>query len=117
MPEPDGPDPARLGDAPEAGRVNGDASAGQLSAVVTGRVQGVGFRRYVRRWARTLGLTGWVRNEPDGSVRVVAQGDPAALDRLARLLWGGPPTADVGAVAVERAGPSADPDPDFRVER
>lgn len=74
----------------------------RLEATVRGRVQGVGFRRYVRGWARRLGLTGWVRNEPDGSVRLVAEGEPAALDRLVRLLWGGPPPADVEAVDASR---------------
>ena len=63
-----------------------------------GVVQGVGFRRYVRGWARKLALTGWVRNEADGTVRVVAEGSSTSLDRLARLLWGGPPPADVTAV-------------------
>ena len=78
--------------------------AGRLTATVRGRVQGVGFRNYVRGWARTLGLVGWVRNEPDGTVRVVAEGGAAALDRLARLLWGGPPHAAVDDVVLERGG-------------
>lgn len=42
---------------------------------VTGRVQGVGFRAYTKRTARKLDIKGWVRNEPDGSVKIVAQGD------------------------------------------
>ena len=75
----------------------------RAEAVVRGTVQGVGFRRYVRKWARALDLDGWVRNEPDGTVRLVAEGDPAALDRLARLLWGGSPVADVQAVEVARS--------------
>lgn len=74
----------------------------RFEATVRGRVQGVGFRRYVRGWARTLGLVGWVRNEADGSVRLVAEGESEALDRLARLLWGGPPPADVEAVELTR---------------
>ena len=87
-----------------------DGDRQRAEAVVRGTVQGVGFRRYVRKWARTLDLDGWVRNEPDGTVRLVAEGDPAALDRLARLLWGGSPVADVQAVEVirleaEGAGP------------
>lgn len=77
----------------------------RLEATVRGRVQGVGFRRYLRGWARKLDLTGWVRNEADGSVRLVAEGEPAALDRLTRLLWGGPPPAHVEAVEAER-GPA-----------
>ena len=109
------PSPARLGGAPDRADPPEPATeAGRLEATVHGRVQGVGFRRYVRGWARTLGLTGWVRNEPDGTVRLVAQGDPAALDRLTRLLWGGPPTASVEAVDAARSAPSR-PFNDFRV--
>ena len=73
----------------------------RLEAIVSGRVQGVGFRRYVRGWARKLGLVGWVRNERDGTVRLVAEGDPDVLDRLTRLLWGGPPPANVASVEAE----------------
>ncbi len=91
MPEPAGGD----------GRPPPPRGQAALTAVVSGRVQGVGFRRYVRGWARKLALTGWVRNEPDGTVRVVAEGEPDALDRLARLLWGGPPTAEVETVEAE----------------
>jgi len=88
----------------------------RLDAVVSGRVQGVGFRRYVLRWARKLGLSGWVRNEPDGSVRVVAEGEAAALDRLTRLLWGGPPPAEVTTVDADR-GPAEDGFEGFEVRR
>lgn len=86
----------------------------RLTATVRGRVQGVGFRRYVRGWARKLALTGWVRNEADGSVHLVAEGEADALDRLTRLLWGGPPTARVDAVDAERTE-AAGAFPDFRV--
>jgi len=78
----------------------------RVEAVVSGRVQGVGFRRYVRGWARKLSLVGWVRNEPDGTVRLVAEGEGAGLDRLVRLLWGGPPGADVRDVQVGWEGGS-----------
>ncbi|GAB5534143.1 MAG: acylphosphatase [Rubricoccaceae bacterium] len=77
-----------------------EASPARLEAVVSGRVQGVGFRRYVRNWGRKLELTGWVRNEPDGTVRLVAEGERAQLDRLVRLLWGGPPPARVEDVVT-----------------
>ncbi len=91
------PEPAP---APAGGPADEDRQ--RLEAVVRGRVQGVGFRAYVRGWARKLGLVGWVRNEPDGTVRLVAEGDPAALDRLGRLLWGGPPHARVDDVEWDR---------------
>ena len=57
---------------------------------VEGEVQGVGFRWYVREQARSLELAGWVLNEPDGAVVLVASGDAAALDALERRLKIGP---------------------------
>jgi DNA ligase D-like protein (predicted 3'-phosphoesterase) len=69
--------------------------------VVTGAVQGVGFREATRRRARELGLLGWVRNDEDGSVAVHAEGAPAAVDALIAFLHEGPRAAVVGHVAVE----------------
>lgn len=66
--------------------------------VVTGRVQGVGFRWFVRRRARELGLAGWTENAPDGTVLVVASGPAAGLDQLLRDLRVGPPGARVDRV-------------------
>ncbi|HUX13090.1 MAG TPA: acylphosphatase [Spirochaetia bacterium] len=66
-----------------------------LEARVTGRVQGVGFRYYTQHTARSLGLTGWVRNESDGSVVVVCEGDLPSLKRMAAWLEKGPPSAYV----------------------
>jgi len=65
---------------------------------LTGRVQGVGFRWFTRRAARELGIAGRVRNLPDGSVEVLAAGDPARLARLCETLREGPPGARVQAV-------------------
>ena len=70
----------------------------RLEAVVRGDVQGVGFRWFVRRQAARLSVTGWVANEPDGTVRIVAEGSPAALARLLGHLRSGPPGAIVRAV-------------------
>jgi len=58
-------------------------------------VQGVGFRWFVERSASALGLTGWVRNLPDGRVEVWAEGDEESLNRLLSLLWQGPAMAEV----------------------
>jgi acylphosphatase len=68
--------------------------------VVTGRVQGVFFRASTQDTARHLGLTGWVRNLPNGDVEVLACGTPTALDQFQTWLWQGPPSATVGNVAV-----------------
>lgn len=57
---------------------------------VSGVVQGVGYRYFVLRQAKELGLSGWARNLPDGRVEVVAQGDGAALTRLEGALEMGP---------------------------
>ena len=65
--------------------------------MVQGDVQGVGFRYFVQRRAEEMGLAGWVRNRPDGSVEVLAEGSRAALARLLEMLGRGP-----GAAAVDR---------------
>ncbi len=76
-----------------------DAQA-RLEVRVTGRVQGVGFRQFVRYHARRLGLTGWVRNEPDGSVYLVAEGPRELLEQLLDAVRQGPPAARVDDVQV-----------------
>ena len=62
---------------------------------ITGRVQGVNFRRWTQDQARALGLTGWVRNQPDGSVRVFVSGPEAAVEQLLKVLRHGPDGARV----------------------
>ena len=68
--------------------------------MVTGTVQGVGFRWFVQRVACSSGLTGYVRNLPNGSVEMVAEGDEQALVRLVEALQNGPPGARVSNVTV-----------------
>ena len=75
----------------------------RLSARVVGRVQGVGFRWWARVRAGELGLTGWIANDPnERAVEVVAEGTSSALDAFERLLWSGPPSAQVDRVDVSR---------------
>jgi acylphosphatase len=69
-----------------------------LHAVVRGRVQGVGFRWFVRERARELGVRGWVRNRADGSVEVEAGGESERLARLRQLLSQGPRGAHVSGL-------------------
>jgi acylphosphatase len=71
--------------------------------VISGRVQGVGFRWFVEREAATLGLTGWVRNRPNGSVEVMATGTREQLAALHGRLREGPRAARVDEVAVSPA--------------
>lgn len=85
------------------------ATASRLTARVTGHVQGVGFRWWVRRHAATLGLTGRVMNADDERVvEVVAEGDDAALTELERLLHAGPSGARVESVRAERSSASGE---------
>lgn len=69
-----------------------------MHLLVSGRVQGVGFRFFVVRAARDAGLLGWVRNLADGRVEVWAEGAPAALETLERFVRRGPPRAHVTGV-------------------
>lgn len=73
---------------------------------VRGRVQGVGFRSFVLIRARGLGLVGWVRNEPDGSVRVLARGSERGVAELEEALGAGPAAAEVREVETIAGRPS-----------
>lgn len=72
---------------------------------VTGRVQGVFFRAWTKEHARALGVTGWVRNCADGSVKAHVEGDPPAVEQLIARLRNGPPDAEVAGVAVQNVKP------------
>ena len=67
---------------------------------VTGRVQGVFFRAWMRDQAAELGVTGWVRNCPDGRVDAHVEGEEAAVQQLVDRLHRGPPSARVEDVRV-----------------
>jgi acylphosphatase len=73
----------------------------RLHAVVHGDVQGVGFRYFVQRRAQQLGLTGWVRNNDDGTVELVAEGGADQLEQLKRALQEGPRMARVSRVETQ----------------
>jgi acylphosphatase len=75
--------------------------------VVRGRVQGVGFRWFVEHEAQLLGIAGWVRNNHDGSVEILAQGTRDQLSGLHSRLREGPRAARVDAVEVSDASPVA----------
>lgn len=83
---------------------------------VSGRVQGVGYRYFVVRQALALGLVGWVRNRPDGSVEAAAAGEGEALDRLERALEEGPPRSAVASVRRREGPESLDDAVGFEIE-
>lgn len=69
-----------------------------VQVIVYGRVQGVFFRDFTSRQAAQLGLTGYVRNTPGGTVEVLAEGDSEQLEKLIDYLKAGPPAASVERV-------------------
>ena len=70
----------------------------RVRLVVSGRVQGVGFRWFVREAARQHRLAGWVRNRPDGSVELEASGDDGAFRQFVEEIREGPPGARVDEI-------------------
>ena len=80
-----------------------------------GRVQGVGFRAWMATEAVRLGVAGWVRNAPNGSVEALVYGDSAAVEELLRACRLGPPLAEVTSIVEDLAEP--DIEPGFRVVR
>ena len=69
--------------------------------VITGRVQGVGFRWFAKDTAAREGVTGWVRNLPDGSVEAFVEGDEDAVTRVERGLRQGPVGSRIESVCVD----------------
>jgi len=86
----------------------------QVQLLVRGRVQGVFFRASTQREAQRLALAGWVRNLPDGSVEILAEGDENRLNDLVAWAHRGPPAARVDHVEV-RWGDFVGGASDFRV--
>jgi acylphosphatase len=73
----------------------------QLYILISGHVQGVGFRDFTRRQAMELGVRGYAKNLPNGKVEVVAEGDKVTLDRFVTVLRKGPPASHVDDVKIE----------------
>jgi acylphosphatase len=71
--------------------------------IIGGRVQGVGFRAFVRRMAPRYGIDGWVRNRRDGTVEIMAIGDGEAVDDLVSSFDNGPPLAKIEEITVQGA--------------
>ena len=93
-----------------------DSETTRIHVVVRGRVQGVGFRWFVREVARGLDLAGWVKNRADGGVEVMAEGSKASMRSLMQQLREGPPGADVKDVQEVPSDTAAVPKP-FTIAR
>jgi acylphosphatase len=85
-----------------------------VDVTVTGQVQGVFFRARTREQAGRLGVTGWVRNDPDGSVAAHFEGDQDAVEAIVEWCREGPPRARVERVDVREAEPTGARDFDVR---
>lgn len=83
--------------------------------LVSGLVQGVGYRYLARKHADRLAVTGWVRNLPDGSVEAEVQGSEAAVHEMLRRLEAGPPGSQVTGLVVTELEPRDDEG--FRITR
>ena len=77
----------------------------------------MGQRESMRQEADSLGVTGWVRNLPDGRVEALVEGEADAVTRVERLLWQGPGGARVSAVAVDDTEPASGAYHEFSVRR
>jgi len=80
--------------------VTTDGESVRRRLLISGRVQGVGFRWSCKRVADSLGLSGWCRNLPDGRVEAVFEGEPKAVGQAVAWARGGPPAAIVTSVDV-----------------
>jgi acylphosphatase len=87
----------------------------RLTARISGRVQGVGYRLFARRQAQALGLSGYVRNLPWDDVEVMAEGARNLLEQLLEALWRGPASARVQHIEVEWGAATGEYD-GFRIE-
>lgn len=94
-------DASRRDDSPE-----GDSVARRW--LLTGRVQGVGFRHFTRSRARRIGVTGWVKNLPDGRVEIRVAGTPEEVAELKSRVREGPPAARVDRLQEETLEPQED---------
>lgn len=73
-----------------------------VQIIISGVVQGIGFRSWIKRHAKQLSITGWVKNRADGAVELVVQGDTASVEQLLKLVHVGPPLAHVDNVSEEQ---------------
>ena len=74
----------------------------QAHLIIHGKVQGVFYRDYTRKKARELNLTGWVRNNPDGTVEVLCYGKPENIDEFIKWCHQGSPLSNVAYIDIQK---------------
>ena len=72
----------------------------QIRLIISGTVQGVGFRYFIKSWAKDLGVTGWAKNSESGQVEAVLQGDKRTIKKLTDLCKKGPMLAEVKDIQI-----------------
>ena len=77
-----------------------------VHVIISGRVQGVWFRASTKQIAKQLGLTGWVRNTPDGYVEAVFEGEEHLINKMIEWCHQGPPLSKVKNVEVKNQDPT-----------
>ncbi len=77
----------------------------RMRLFVSGVVQGVGFRAYTKRVADSYGISGWVRNLPDGRVEILAEGDEEVLCHFIKEVWRGPRLSEVEKIEIHKEEP------------
>ena len=80
----------------------------RIHVIVEGRVQGVYFRAFTRDTAVNLGLTGWVKNRPDGSVEALIEGEKTAVEKMEQWFYQGSPHSRVDMVHITEKPPDGD---------
>ncbi|MBU0730908.1 MAG: acylphosphatase [Proteobacteria bacterium] len=87
----------------------------RIRAVVHGHVQGVFFRAYTQKEGLRLGLTGWTRNKPEGTVEVLMEGEDSAIDQMIQWLHVGSPMSLVTSVTISEEIPTGETG-EFRIK-
>jgi len=80
----------------------------RIHAIIKGRVQGVFFRTFVKNLAESIGATGWIKNNPDGTVELVAEGEKTALQELLNKCKQGPALARVDVIESKWKKPTGE---------
>ena len=80
----------------------------RVHLTIKGNVQGVSFRYYTTQQARTLNITGWIKNKSDGTVEIMAEGEQEKLEAFVEWCWHGPPYAKVDKLDADWKGPKSE---------
>ena len=80
----------------------------RVNIFISGRVQGVAFRYFTEGAAKHLGITGWVRNLPDGRVEIIAEGPDDKIEELIKLIKKGPSNAVISRIQVGSEKPTGE---------